>query len=181
MPDLGLDPDNKDAPIKIAQITFAYNNSSIITDLTKRGTLIKTEKWQKVAELNQTILTKIQDKKTLDLLQTPCSVFATFESEEGVNRALKWDQEPQYKFCGQELELQAASEPTDIIWENRHFKPYQRSIKKLIVYGVIVVMLAISGAIIYKFTMVSLASKLKYPKVNCANFANEYDGRALQW
>lgn len=105
MPDLGLDPDNKDAPIKIAQITFAYNNSSIITDLTKRGTLIKTEKWQKVAELNQTILTKIQDKKILDLLQTPCSVFATFESEEGVNRALKWDQEPQYKFCGQELEL----------------------------------------------------------------------------
>jgi len=30
------------------------------------------------------------------------------------------------RLLGGEIELQPASEPTDIIWENRHFKPAQR-------------------------------------------------------
>jgi hypothetical protein len=40
----------------VAQITFAYNNSKIISWLTKRGTLIKTEKWDKLKDLNAEIL-----------------------------------------------------------------------------------------------------------------------------
>jgi len=181
MPDLGFDPDHGDDPIKIAQITFAFNNAPVINLLKQRGTLIKGEKWAKVEDINEKILKTIKDEKVLNKLQTPCSAFATFESEEGYNRALKYDHEPQRKFCNQELELQEASEPTDIIWENRHFKPYQRSIKRLIVYFVIISMLCGSAAIIYRFTMISLGAKLKYPKVDCGAFTEEYEGRHAQF
>lgn len=51
MDDLGFDgvwegPGQK--KIKIAQITFAFFNESIILQLKKRGTFIKTEKWEKL-------------------------------------------------------------------------------------------------------------------------------------
>jgi hypothetical protein len=38
--------------IKIAQITFAFYNEKIINKLRKRGALIKTEKWDKLLEIN---------------------------------------------------------------------------------------------------------------------------------
>ena len=55
-PDLGLDePDHEGNPegkVKIAQITFAYENSQIIRWLSERGTYIKQEKWEKVDGIN---------------------------------------------------------------------------------------------------------------------------------
>ena len=57
---MGFDPDNKDEPIKIAKITFAYNNAKIINWLQTRGTYVKTEKWPKVDEINATILKEIK-------------------------------------------------------------------------------------------------------------------------
>ena len=63
-------------------------------------------------------------------MTTPCSVFMTFENEEGVNRCLHSaeaiDHDENLKdlkiWLGKfEIEIQPASEPTDIIWENRHF------------------------------------------------------------
>lgn len=37
----------------IAQITCAYENKDLIDMMTKRGTLIGTEKWDKLKELNK--------------------------------------------------------------------------------------------------------------------------------
>ena len=55
----------------------------------------------------------------------------TFENEEGVNRALNYDDAIQANeeelshlktWLGDHvIEIQQASEPSDIIWENRHF------------------------------------------------------------
>jgi len=57
----------------------------------------------------------------------------TFETEEGVNRALGYKEaveadpvkfESISKWIGvHDIEIQEASEPSDIIWENRHFTP----------------------------------------------------------
>ena len=56
----------------------------------------------------------------------------TFETEEGVNRALSYAEEVEqneefkdmkYWIDTHEIEIQEASEPSDIIWENRHFTP----------------------------------------------------------
>jgi len=82
------------------------------------------------------------------------------------------------KFCSQELDLQEASEPTDIIWENRHFSPHQRNMKRIVVYIVIIFMLTISGAIIFACTNISLSLKFKYPKADCASVKKEYSTRA---
>lgn len=58
----------------------------------KRGALIKTEKWEKVAAVNETIATGIkEDKKLLDDMQRPVSVFATMETEEGYTRATQYN------------------------------------------------------------------------------------------
>jgi len=41
--------------IKIAQITFAYNNREVINWLRKRGQYIMKQKWDKVEEIEQEI------------------------------------------------------------------------------------------------------------------------------
>jgi hypothetical protein len=94
MPDLGFQEPpaagEPEHPIKIAQITFAYHNAQVIDWLKQRGALIVAEKYEKVDELNEQIVTAIEnpDGKLLNELQHPCSVFATFECEEGQKRAL---------------------------------------------------------------------------------------------
>ena len=110
----------------------------------------------------------------LDLCQTPCSVFATFETEEGVNRARIYNKVPQRQFLKQEIKLEEASEPTDIIWENRHWNETQRNIKRAIVYTIIVIALTISGICIFFMTKTSLSLKFKYPKVQCSVFDIQY-------
>lgn len=167
--------------VKVAQITMAYNNSQIIKRLQQRGLLIKKEQWAKLEQKNQEILNEIKAEplpgKTslLDKLQTPVSVFATFESEEGYQRACAYGNYAQRAICGQKFELQEASEPSDIIWENRHFTPHQRTVKRLIIYFVIIVLLCISGAIIFVCTTKSLTLKFKYPQVKCPNVAEDYN------
>ena len=181
--------------VKISQITMAFNNAYIVNQLSKRGTLIKTEKWDKVAELNQEILEKLQNRENpevnkqgdeeffLDKVQEPVSVFATFDSEEGYQRAKNWTIVPQRQFCTQDLDIQEASEPTDIIWENRYFTPAQRSFKRVIVYCIILFMLTISGAIIFTCTNISLKLKFKYPIVDCnlidADFGPSKDSKTM--
>jgi hypothetical protein len=66
-------------------------------------------------------------------MQRPCSVFATFETEEGYERATRYNdlitkkeggiEEDDYShyetILGEHIHLEEASEPSDIIWENR--------------------------------------------------------------
>jgi hypothetical protein len=108
-------------------------------------------------------------------------VFATFETEEGHSRAVRYNefiQQPDYKhydkLLGQEIEIQEASEPTDIIWENRAFTPSQRRVKRVIVSFVILVMLAISASIIFFCTIESNKRKFRYPIVDCSEFEKQY-------
>ena len=111
------------------------------------------------------------------------------ETEEGHTRACLYDKymnnEKEYKhyskFLGEDIEVQEASEPTDIIWENRSFTPQQRTIKRFVVYFVIVVMLCISAAIIFTCTIQSNAKKFKYPKVLCSQVAEGYAGDMDLW
>lgn len=76
-------------PIKIAQISFAYENGWIIDTLKKRGSAIASEKYDDLKKINAEIHDKIVNEDGfLDKIQLPCSVFVTFEDEEGTNRAL---------------------------------------------------------------------------------------------
>ena len=54
-----------------------------------------------------------------EALTVPTDALITFESDDSKIFALKNDSQKQ--LLGQEFRFKDASEPTDIIWENRHF------------------------------------------------------------
>ena len=54
-----------------------------------------------------------------DKLTVPVSAFITFEEEDSKIVALR--NNTQHNLLGQTMKFVDASEPTDIIWENRHF------------------------------------------------------------
>jgi hypothetical protein len=70
--------------------------------------------------------------KHLEKYNRPVTAFLTFENEEGLNRMksyndVVWSDEQfeEYRhFLGEELDYDDAAEPTDIIWENRHFTSF---------------------------------------------------------
>jgi len=72
------------------------------------------------------------------------------------------------------VEFQEASEPSDIIWENRHVEKSVRTKRRLLVKFVITIMLAISFSIIYYCASKSTNLKTKYPKVDCAQKDKEF-------
>jgi len=92
-----------------------------------RGYYIKNEDYQNLNKINTAFVEQLaHDNDFLDMMQTPCSVFLTCESEEGFNRALNYNDNVKLKdfehfqtFLGQEIDVSEASEPSDILWENR--------------------------------------------------------------
>lgn len=178
LPDLGYE-DEPVEHVKVAVTTFAFPNSEIINLLVQRGNLIKDEKWNDL----QAIDAKINQLKNehLEELTTPCSVFMTFENEEGVNRALSYNDaigaNEDLSHLGlwldsHEIEIQPASEPSDIIWENRHFTPAQRLKKSCIAWAVILKLLSISFVLIFLCSQYSVKMLSKYPVVDCANLTS---------
>lgn len=151
--------------------------------LKKRGTFIKTEKWDKVDAINDKIDDSLKNEKLLNELQTPCSVFLTFESEEGHNRAVEYNDAvksgelPRHyrKILGQPFHIEPASEPTDIIWENRQFTKCTRTWKRVVSYFIILCLLAVSATSIYLCSSTSTALKTKYPKTTCIADSKEYN------
>ena len=61
-PALGLDgPEGDEAPVKIAVVTFAFNNSEMISALKKRGGLIRGAKWKKYDKLHTKIVNRLHN------------------------------------------------------------------------------------------------------------------------
>lgn len=88
-PALGIDgPEGDEMPVKIAIITFAFNNSEIIHNLRKRGKFIQGEKWKKYEKLHTKMATRLANsQELLDTMQTPVACFMSLETEEGKCRA----------------------------------------------------------------------------------------------
>jgi len=80
-------------------------------------------------------------------------------------------------FLGEQIEIQDASEPTDIIWENRQYGEFGRNVKRVFVWTFIFIMLAISASIIYKFTLISNSAKFMFPPANCDKTMEEFNDR----
>lgn len=68
MPSLGYDGEEGDNErVRIAIITFAFNNSKVINWLRERGGHIKNEQWAKLEKVNNKINNAIKtDQKLLD-------------------------------------------------------------------------------------------------------------------
>lgn len=94
----------------------------------------------------------------------PCSVFMTFRDEEGYQRALNYkeylmnhDENSTREAKGGlldknkpfELHIKEASEPTDIIWENRQLSRLDRFKREVITVVIITLVLAGSFLLIF--------------------------------
>lgn len=190
--DLGFEDTPVDE-IHVAVTTLAFDNAELINLLKTRGTLIRTEKWDKVREIDN----KINElkKEKLEVFVRPCSVFMSFETEEGVQRALDFDRQVtetddqsikdlktwvSYNGVDHEIEIQAASEPSDIIWENRHFTPQTRFKKTIITVIVIGLALFASFCTIFAGRQYQYKVINTYPKVDCDYYETTY-GDSLQF
>ena len=94
LPDLGYDlPEIRKYKKRVASATFAYENEEVIDWLRNRGYYIRTEQWVKLEKINQQIqdVLTTEDSTKLDKFQRPTSVFVTWQTEEGYNRALTYN------------------------------------------------------------------------------------------
>lgn len=176
LPDLGFE-DEPVEEIKIAMTTFAFKNSEVINLLKERGEIIKNENWDEMEKIDA----KINDLKNacLEDLMTPCAVFMTFENEEGVNRAVNFNQtietDADYEDLGKwfdgeykhKIEIVKASEPSDIIWENRHITHGIRRQRMVIVVIKTIIMLILAFVLIFACASYSLTLLRKFPDVAC--------------
>ena len=69
--------------------TLAFKNDHLIDLLKKRGEAIKNENWDKQLNLDREI--NELKNQNFDELISPCSVYVTFETEEGIRRALEYN------------------------------------------------------------------------------------------
>lgn len=186
IPNLGYD-DGVPERIEIAATTFAFENGQLIKLLRKRGAAIQGDKFDYMRKLDE----QINDLKNnqFDKLCRPVSVFMTLETEEGYRRATTfeegieslptmqrsvkyWFNDPNFT-----VDIQEASEPTDIIWENREYTSRQRTIKEVIVVIIIAICLLCAAFVILEGRKMQYNYVKKYPKYPCKPFYDTYGSK----
>ena len=129
--------------MKIADISFAFHNNSIIKKLKKRGNLISEQDFGKLKEYEKKLNDYVTNEKNFDLLTEPTDVFIVFEDKEGRDAALRLNA-TENKILGDKINFKQASEPSDIIWENRALTSRQILLRSLAAYTAILIFLVLS-------------------------------------
>lgn len=114
----------------------------------------------------------------------------TFETEEGYRRAQNFTEDTAnsdekavrdlahwFDDPNMTVELQEASEPSDIIWENRECTPGQRRCKEVVVVIVILLCLVAAASVIFYGRLKQRNYVKKYPKFPCQPFYDTYGSR----
>ena len=162
---------------KVADIVFSFNNADLISALRTRGGYIAAQDFDKMREQESKINELFQD---FDDLTIPTAAFITFESDDSANLALDVHRTPSdHRIMGQEMKFTKPSEPTDIIWENRHFTRMDYIWRELRAYIIIGVLLFGSLIIIYVISAYSANLAAVFPPVDCDGIREAY-GDKLQ-
>ena len=75
---------------------------------------------------------------------------------------------------GQGLYFIEATEPTNIIWENRHFTRSDRIKRGARVFGIIFILILVSFSLIFICKSFSISAASKYPQVDCEVITTSY-------
>lgn len=114
----------------------------------------------------------------------PVDAFITFEEEDG--NIIGQEFEAEYTFSGKRLPakkqfmgddffLMESTEPTNIIWENRHFTAADYAKKGVVVFLTICFLVLVSFGLIFLCKSYALLVKNKYPNVDCSLVQSTYD------
>lgn len=163
----------KATEVKIADIVFAFNNARLITLLKQRGQHIIWQRYDKMREIEAQI-NELKNAE-FDNLTRPVDAFITFEEEDGLIVAQEFEpefdlfgnQKPANKeFMDDDLFLIESTEPTNIIWENRHWTTADYAKRTAQVVAIICGLLAVSFLAIYTCKSYAIGVTSVYPKVN---------------
>lgn len=120
---------------------------------------------------------KLEDKlkeikrKHYDEMSLPQSAFIIFDEEEGAQRALSAEKK-KIKVCDHPLDFKKPTEPSDIIWENRHTPKTRWAYRAVIASIILGLILAVSFVVIY--VLQTWSSTSKYGNINCENIYKIY-------
>jgi hypothetical protein len=107
-----------------------------------------------------------------DKLTVPVSAFITFEEEDGKIFALRTTSSS--RIIGQDFRFKGASEPTDIIWENRHFTKWDYFKRQTFAYIIIAILLLGSFIVVFIVAKYSAIVSNRYPGVQCESIFTDY-------
>ena len=113
-------------------------------------------------------------------LTRPTAAFITFENDLGKMLAAPADdtvrqaKNDRRKILDIRCDFQPAPEPSDIIWENRHWGPWDTLFREFIAYTVVAFLLALSFAFIFRVSEMSSQIAKTFPAVNCDAVRNNY-------
>jgi hypothetical protein len=134
-------------------------------------------------------ISELKDTKFNDLTR-PISAFITFEEEDAYLLALEFNQQfsltgtllpAKAQLLGEGLYFEKATEPTNIIWENRFLTPGERFTRSVKVSIIILILVLISFSIIFACKSFSTAFLQKYPQVDCAPLEATYGTYTEKW
>lgn len=154
---------------KVADIVFSFDNRKLILGLRARGKAIANNDFNTMRQEDWEIQQLLVE---FEKLTVPTDALITFESDDSKIFAMKNDSQKQ--LLGQEFRFKDASEPTDIIWENRHFTRKDYIIRELFAFGIIVLLLFVSLLIIMYISLYSARMAATFPPQNCAEVQSAY-------
>lgn len=165
--------------VKVFDIQFAFNNHALIHALKARGTGISNLDFDKVNEQDDKIDALIKDPTEYEHLTKPVCAFITFVTDDGKNAALAYSergsmwsrkatvQVEKETLFNQEPVFIESTQPTNIIWENRHIKGIDYGTRVLIAFCVMAFMLVITFSVIFFCKKLQNTNQEKWPSPNC--------------
>ena len=156
---------------KVADIVFSFNNARLIQALRIRGGYIASQDFDKMREQEVKINELFQE---FDSLTVPTAAFITFESDDSKNLALLVTNSEE-RILNQSIDdFKHTSEPTDIIWENRHFTNNDYLCRQLFAFAIITVLLFGSFIVVYIISSYSAKLAAVFPPVDCDGIEDAY-------
>ena len=110
--------------------------------------------------------------KDFESLTRPTACFIIFEEEDATNLALSFETDA--TLLNQKMRFKRASEPTDIIWENRIYTATDYFFRQLVAYTIIGILLFGSFAFIYNVARKSAEIAAEFPNRDCDALSQTY-------
>lgn len=110
--------------------------------------------------------------RDFESLTRPTAAFITFEEEDAMIIAKQIQTGD--LVLNQPFKMRVASEPTDIIWENRHFTEFDYFRRQIIAFIIIGVLLFGSFIVMYKVARTSAEIAREFPPTDCNAIASTY-------
>jgi hypothetical protein len=157
--------------IRIATISYAFNNHKMIALLNQRGDAIVDHNIKEKEKIEK----KIDELKDNDFdeLSRPTVAYITFETQEGYERAVNMRYLISHIF-------EPAVEPTNIIWENSHHSMTGIFIRSIITITIIIFMLIGAFFVFFYLKKGLMITNQKYMNLNCDRFNENIDSDDLR-